>query len=62
MEIKTADALKAMDMLIKVRGYYAPEKREIIQRLGELSLEELKTLDERLATAEEQPSEQEALH
>jgi hypothetical protein len=62
MEIKTADTLKAMDMLIKVRGYYAPEKREIIQRLSELSVEELKALNERLSATEQQPEEQESTH
>jgi phage terminase small subunit len=60
-EVRAGDILRAMDMIVKIKGYYAPEKREIIQRLGELSLEELKALDERLATAGERP-EEEAIH
>jgi hypothetical protein len=38
-------------MVTKIKGYYAPEKREIIQRLSELSDAELNALDERLAQA-----------
>jgi hypothetical protein len=36
-EVRAGDVLRAMDMIVKIKGYYAPEKREIIQRLSELS-------------------------
>jgi phage terminase small subunit len=60
-EIKAGDAPRAMDMIVKIKGYYAPEKREIIQRLSELSVDELNALNERLSAADQQP-EQEMTH
>jgi hypothetical protein len=42
-------------MIIKIKGYYAPEKREIIARLSELSLDQLHALDAQLSAAGEQP-------
>jgi hypothetical protein len=36
-EVRAGDVLRAMDMIVKIKGYYAPEKREFIQRLSELS-------------------------
>jgi hypothetical protein len=55
-EINTAHKLKALELVAKVVGAFAPEKREIIARLAELDLDQLKALDARLAEAEdEQP-------
>jgi hypothetical protein len=60
LEVKTSDKLRALELLAKVKGFFAPEKREIVQRLAELDLDQLKALDERLAAAaaEEQPEEE----
>jgi hypothetical protein len=61
-DVKTADRLRALDMVVKIRGDYAPEKREIglmlDKRLSEMSLEELRALNQRLASTEEGEAEQ----
>jgi phage terminase small subunit len=65
-EIKAGDALRALDMIVKIKGYYAPEKREILARLTEASAGELDALEQTLAAAEqrraEQRSESERVH
>lgn len=58
-DIKPADALKAADMIVKIQGFYAPEKREIIARLSELSMEELARLDAALSAGAEEPTREE---
>jgi hypothetical protein len=60
IEPKLADKLRALELLCRVQGYFAPSKVEIIQRLSELSLEELKALDERMS--DEQQMESEEMH
>lgn len=51
-EVRTSDKkLRAIELIAIVRGYFAPEKRETIQRFAELSLDDLKALDERLAAS-----------
>jgi hypothetical protein len=57
LEIKMSDKLKALELVAKVCGLFAPEKREVIARLAELDIEQLRALDQRLAEAEqdEQP-------
>jgi hypothetical protein len=61
VEINTGHKLKALELVAKVVGAFAPEKREIIARLAELDLDQLKALDQRLAEAEqdEQPDVEE---
>jgi hypothetical protein len=54
-EVRTSDKLRAIELIAIVRGYFAPEKRETIQRFAELSLDDLKALDERLAASEQHP-------
>jgi hypothetical protein len=57
MEVNTAHKLKALELIAKVQGLFAPEKREVIARLAELDIEQLRALDQRLSEAEqdEQP-------
>jgi hypothetical protein len=59
IEIRVADKLKALELVAKVCGFFAPEKREIIARLAELDLDQLRALDERLAEADHEPTEEE---
>jgi hypothetical protein len=54
IEINTGHKLKALELVAKVCGLFAPEKREVIARLAELDLDQLKALDQRLAEVEEQ--------
>jgi hypothetical protein len=66
-ELKPADRLRAMDMVAKIRGFYAPTAVEVIQRLGEMGAGELDALEQALAASAEQRraeqrSESEAMH
>jgi hypothetical protein len=64
LEVKLTDKLKALELVAKVCGLFAPEKREIVARLAELDIDQLKSLDARLAEAEREQEhpDQEELH